>query len=117
MNLIECFKSNLNLWIPAFKQTKTFDRVTRTLIALLASHGRSTVTNAITFQGREQKDWSADYKVFNRAEWRVRDLFRPVLLVGLKSLPLNAPVVLALDDTSLPKTGTKIPRPVGAITP
>jgi hypothetical protein len=61
-------------------------------------------------RGREQQDWSADYKAFNRAEWKVRDLFRSVLLQGLKALPCDAPVVLALDDTSLPKTGTKIPQ-------
>ena len=110
MNILDKFNSNLWLWYPAFKQLKTFERVTRVLTGLLASHGRSTITNSITFRGREQKDWSADYKVFNRAEWWVRDLFRPVLLVGLKALPPEAPVVLALDDTSLPKTGTKIPQ-------
>lgn len=110
MNFLDSFKSNLNLWIPAFKQTRTFERVTRTLMALLASHGRSTLTNAITFQGREQQDWSADYKAFNRSEWHVRDLFKAVFQRGLEALPPEAPVVVAMDDTSLPKTGTKIPQ-------
>lgn len=110
MFFLDRFKANLALWRPAFKQSRTFERVSRTLLALLASHGRSTVTNAITFQGREQKDWSADYKAFNRAEWRVRDLFRSVLLQGLKNLPPRAPVVLAMDDTSIPKTGARIPQ-------
>ena len=110
MGLLERFKANIGLWRPAFKQLRTFERVTRTLLGLLAGHGRSTVTNAITFQGREQKDWSADYKSFNRAEWRLWDLFRPVLTQGTKALPAAAPVVLAMDDTSLPKTGTRIPQ-------
>ncbi len=110
MGLLECFKANIELWRPAFKQLRTFERVTRTLLGLLASHGRSTVTNAITFQGLEQKDWSADYKSFNRAEWRLRDLFRPVLTRGTRALPPAAPVVLAMDDTSLPKTGLRIPQ-------
>jgi len=108
--LLHQFQENLNLWSSAFKQSRTFARVTRTLMALLASHGRSTLTNAITFQGREQQDWSADYKAFNRSEWNVRDLFRAVLAHGLKSLPPESPVVIAMDDTSLPKTGTRIPQ-------
>lgn len=110
MIFLDRFKSNLSLWYPAFKQFRTFKRVTQTLLGLLASHGRSTVTNAITFLGQEQKDWSANYKVFNRAAWSVRDLFRPVLTKGVKALPPTAPVVLALDETSLPKTGLRIPQ-------
>jgi len=110
MIFFDRFKSNLALWYPAFKQYRTFERVTQTLLGLLASHGRSTVTNAITFLGHEQKDWSASYKVFNRAGWSVRDLFRPVLIKGVKALPPTATVVLALDDTSLPKTGIRIPQ-------
>lgn len=104
------FRDNLHLWSSAFKQSRTFDRVSRTLIALLASHGRSTLTNAITFQGREQQDWSADYKGFNRSVWSVRDLFRAVLALALRFLPAESPVVVAMDDTSLPKTGTRIPQ-------
>ncbi|MBS1767713.1 MAG: transposase [Acidobacteria bacterium] len=110
MNLFDRFNANLALWRGAFKQARTFERVTRTLTALLASHGRSTLTNAITFQGREQKDWSADYKVFNRSEWSVQDLFSPVLMEGVAALSPKAPVVLAMDDTSLPKVGGKIPQ-------
>jgi hypothetical protein len=73
MQILEQFKANLERWRGAFKQGRTFGRVTRALVALLASHGRSTLTNAITFKGTEQADWSADYKAFNRAEWVCRD--------------------------------------------
>lgn len=110
MNLLSAFEQNLATWSGAFKQHRTFKRVTQTLKALLASHGRSTLTNAISFQGREQQDWSADYKAFNRAEWQVRDLFGPVLVEGLTGLPAEAPVVVAMDDTGLPKVGHKIPQ-------
>ncbi len=110
MGFLDLFRANLDLWRPAFKQSRTFDRVTRVIQGLLASHGRSTLTNAITFNGREQQDWSADYKAFNRTGWDPRDLFRAVLAHGLKALPPETPVVMALDDTSLPKTGTRIPQ-------
>lgn len=110
MTLLDRFKANLDHWRSAFKQGRTFDRVARTLTSLLASHGRSTLTNAITFQGREQQDWSADYKAFNRSEWTTRDLFSSVLTEGIKALPAGGPVVVAMDDTSLPKVGQKIPQ-------
>lgn len=110
MDVFSRFSANLAQWRGAFKQARTFERVSRTLVALLASHGRSTLTNAITFQGREHEDWSADYKAFNRSEWSVRDLFAPVLLEGVAALPSEAPVVVAMDDTSLPKVGHKIPQ-------
>lgn len=110
MSLLSTLEQYLGNWRGAFKQVRTFERVTRTLVALLASHGRSTLTNAITFQGREQEDWSADYKAFNRAEWSVRNLFSPVLLEGTAALPPESPVVLAMDDTCLPKVGAKIPQ-------
>ncbi|HNX95940.1 MAG TPA: transposase [Holophaga sp.] len=110
MKILEQFKANLERWRGAFKQDRTFGRVTRALVALLASHGRSTLTNAITFKGTEQADWSADYKAFNRAEWVCRDLFRAVLEEGIHALAPEAPVVVAMDDTSLPKVGQKIPQ-------
>lgn len=54
MGFLDRINANLDLWLPAFKQSRNFKRVTRTVLGLLASHGRSTVTNAITSQGREQ---------------------------------------------------------------
>lgn len=103
MSVLRQFKANLDRWRGAFKQTRTFQRVTRALVAQLASHGRNTLTNAITFKGTENQVWSADYKAFNCAEWRVRDpalllstafcpsSFLRVFVVNLFSLSLQCP--------------------------
>ncbi len=59
-------------------------------------------------RGGEQKDWSADYKAFSRSDWKLRDLFRAVLMEGTRIASETGPVVIAMDDTSLSKTGRRI---------
>jgi hypothetical protein len=53
-------------------------------------------------------DWSADYRLFSTARWSARELFAPVL-AGVLGCLKEHPLVVAMDDTHLPKTGTKIP--------
>ena len=59
--------------------------------------------------GREQHDWSADYRVFSRGRFQVSDMFGLVEDHLLERLPAGHAVVTALDDTKCRKTGTKIP--------
>ncbi|MBP1627128.1 MAG: hypothetical protein H6Q00_1603 [Holophagaceae bacterium] len=55
------------------------------------------LTNAILYRGREQADWSADYKLFNRSAIQVPVLFRTVLLESIKKLPEGADIEVAID--------------------
>jgi len=109
-NLLSRFLTYMDRWLPAVKQVRTLDRLKRVTLGLLACQGRSTLTNSILYRGQEQKDWSADYKLFNRSELRTEVMFRTVLLEGIKKLPEGSDIEIALDDTGLPKTGTKIPQ-------
>jgi len=59
--------------------------------------------------GREQQDWSADYRVFSRGRFKPSDMFGLVEDRLLERLPEGQAVVTALDDTKCRKTGTKIP--------
>ncbi len=60
--------------------------------------------------GRDpQQDWSADYRVFSEGRFDVSEMFRVIERHLLAYLPLDAPLVLPLDDTKLRKTGMKIP--------
>lgn len=104
------FNHLLGDWTDAFSQHRTWDRATQVLVGLVACPGRSTLTNSILFRGKGQQEWSADYKVFSRSGWKVVDLFRSVLLEGKKEQASGSRVVIAMDDTSLPKTGTEIPQ-------
>jgi len=93
----------------AFRQHRTWKRAKRLGLSQLACLGRHTVASLICAGGRQADDWSADYRLFARDKWDADDLFVPVVRGTLHMLPDNAPLVTALDDTSLRKTGRKIP--------
>ena len=93
----------------AFPQWRTAVRARRLGLGLLGCLGRHTVTGAICATGRQDDDWSGDYRVFSQSPWSQTDLFAPILQGILDRLAPGLPFVAALDDTRLPKTGTKIP--------
>jgi hypothetical protein len=100
------------LWtecMDAFRQHRTWKRARRLGLGQLACLGRHTVAGLICAGGRQADDWSADYRLFARDKWDADDLFAPVVRGVLHMLPDDAPLVVAIDDTRLRKTGRKIP--------
>lgn len=93
----------------AFRQHRTWKRARRLGLSQLACLGRHTVAGLICAGGRQDEDWSADYRVLARDRWEREALFAPVVRGALQLLPKEAPFVTALDDTSLRKSGRKIP--------
>lgn len=95
---------------PRFDDRRTFDRLRRLCFGLLASSERHTITTMMKNSGRADHDWSADYRVFSRRQWNLREVFgRAILDLALELDPLDSgPVVVPLDDTHLRKCGTKI---------
>lgn len=85
------------------------DRLTRLAIGLLTCTGRHTITGMLSAVGREQQDWSADYRVFSRGRFEPSDMFGVVEARLLEHLLPGQAVVTALDDTKCRKAGTKIP--------
>ncbi|MGH8627087.1 MAG: transposase [Gammaproteobacteria bacterium] len=77
-------------------------------IASLCVFGRRTISRSLGALGRSDCDWSADYKMFSRSRWQPERLFDPVIDEFLERYP-KGPVVAAIDDTKLRKTGKKIP--------
>jgi len=57
--------------------------------------------------GRSDRDWSGDYKMFSRCKWEPERLFDPVIDEYLDRYP-KRPVVSAIDDTKIRKTGKRI---------
>lgn len=106
------FERLIGTWRPSFHQGRTFERTKKTILGLLACPGRATITNSIVYRGLEQEHWSPDYECFSRASagWTARDLFKWALLEGVKETPTDSQIVIALDDTGLPKWGTAIPQ-------
>lgn len=93
----------------AFAQYRTACRARRLALSQLACLGRHTVTGLLCASGRQFLDWSADYRLFSRDVWEARELFVPIARGVVDLLPAGAPVVGAMDDTHVEKTGTRTP--------
>lgn len=85
------------------------DRLSRLAMGLLACTGKHTITGMLSGCGQQQQDWSADYRLFSRGRFEAGNLFGVVEDHLLKRFPSGDPVITALDDTKLRKTGTHIP--------
>ena len=105
--LLETLLELLQGWRPAFRQRRTWVRALALALGLLCGWGRRTLTSALGFWECQQRDWSADYKLFNRSRWAPRNLFTPVLQRAVaRYCPRHIPI--GLDDTRLPRCGKKI---------
>jgi hypothetical protein len=94
-----------------FSQERVFLRVGRQALGLLCALGQRTVARVLAAMGRDQCDWSTEYRLFSRSPWKCRELFNPVLREALVFAgPDDQPLVVAGDFTHLPKTGKHIPQ-------
>jgi hypothetical protein len=106
--LLTRFLALLSLWRPVFRQERSLQRALRQAVGALLVVGSATVTRILASLGRDQQDWSADYKLHARAEWNEQDLFDALLPSALAHCPGRF-VPVALDDTRRRKTGKRIP--------
>jgi hypothetical protein len=102
------FLALLSLWRPVFRQERSFQRAVRQAVGSLLVVGSATLTRILAGLGRDQQDWSADYKLHARADWEEQGLFDALLPSALAHCPGRF-VPVALDDTRLRKTGKRIP--------
>lgn len=69
---------------------------------------RLTLTNLICTGGGQQRDWSAHYRLYSADRVDESVLFDEVRTSLLRALPAQHPLVVALDDTLVRKSGTHI---------
>lgn len=107
--LLETFEELIGGWRKAFSQQRVYGRARRLTFGLLTCLRLHLTSNAICATGRQFVDWAADYRLFSRSPWEPVELFDVVLdqVPGLLD-SASAPLMLALDDTQLPKTSRKI---------
>jgi hypothetical protein len=96
-------------WKDVFSRRESLHRALEHVLVKPLMVGRHTISNTICALGRQQRDWSGDYKLFSRSPWNSEDLFFPVIQHYLERYQ-EGPIGLALDDTGLGKTGKKIPN-------
>jgi hypothetical protein len=75
----------------------------------LVSFGRHTISSLLRAQNRHQHDWSADYRFYSLDRFDEHAVFNQIRRQVQESLPPQSPLVVAMDDSLLRKTGRKIP--------
>ncbi|MBN2091660.1 transposase [candidate division KSB1 bacterium] len=109
MKLIHEFDSLFRQLAPSFAQDRSFQRARTLAFSQLVTFGRRTISRQICSQAEAAGDWSADYKFFSRAKWQPAALFATVLQESARhSHWAHDAIVIAMDDTAIPKTGKKI---------
>ena len=78
-------------------------------MSLLLCLGRRTLTGLLTTSGAAFEDWSAAYRLFSCGRVPVERLFDVVRQEALRELEPGAPILVAMDDTLLRRSGTHTP--------
>ena len=73
--LLDTLLDLLEGWRSVFPQQRTFARATRLALAQVLAPGCRTISRIIAACGLDQRDWSADYRVFSRSPWQQGSLF------------------------------------------
>lgn len=92
----------------AFSSPAALARGRRHIFSQLVCFGRHTVTGLLRNQDRTQQDWTADYRFDSEDRFEADPMFNQVRCEIEKCSPLTAPLVVAMDDSLLRKTGRKI---------
>jgi hypothetical protein len=87
---------------------ESFARARRHCYSHLVCFGRHTVTGLLRAQNRLQEDWSADYRFYSRDRFDEEKVFANIRQEIEKMTPSAAPLVVAMDDSLLRKTGCHI---------
>lgn len=85
------------------------ERIRRHLLTQLFCLGRRTVTGLLTTSGRLDNDWTADYRMYSSQRVNLDKFFTSVRRNLSARLEHGEPLVAAMDDTRVRKTGRKIP--------
>jgi hypothetical protein len=107
-SLLVCLLSVLSEWATSFRQARVFGHAVDLALGLVVNGDRNTLTGVLRALCLEHRDWSAMYRVFSRARFEAWRLFEPVIGRGFSHDHRSGRVVaLAVDDTSVRKTGKR----------
>lgn len=78
------------------------------MLSSLVGFGRHTITGLLRTQNRHQQDWTADYRFYSQDRFDDELVFDLVRQIVESHLDKPQPLVTAMDDSLLRKTGSKI---------
>jgi DDE superfamily endonuclease len=108
-NTLACFQQLWREIEPSFHQQRLADRAQTLALSSLLCFGRHTITGMLSTSGAAFRDWRAAYRLFSEQRVPINDLFAVIRRAVLTELPPQAPLIVALDDSLLRKSGTHIP--------
>ncbi len=91
----------------AFATAEQFDRSVRHLLSQLVCLGRHTITGLLCSQNRQDRDWTADYRHYAQGQAQPEAFFEVSRQEVQAHLAPGEPLVIALDDSLLRKSGRK----------
>lgn len=83
-------------------------RLERHVLAQLVALGEHSISGLLCTAGRQSLDWSADYRMYSRCRVDPERLFAQVRTALLEQHPPDEPLVVAIDDTRVRKSGRKV---------
>jgi hypothetical protein len=78
------------------------------VLSHLVCFGRHTITGLLRNQDRTQQDWTADYRFYSRDRLDEDQVFSQIRAALEKGFAAEAPLVVAMDDSLLRKSGRRI---------
>ena len=105
--LLDTYESLWQECSPAFAQRRLGERARALGLGALVSFGRGTITGLLSACGRQFCDWSADYRLFSERRFDPAIIFGVVRRGVVAQLGERQPLVVAMDDSLLRKTGPK----------
>jgi hypothetical protein len=106
--LLEALLGLLTQWQGVFRQQRSCQRAIRLALAHILTPGQRLLSRLIATSDRQDQDWTADYKLFNRSPWQADTLFAPVIERCLRHCKEQSYLVLAGDFTHLAQSGKHI---------
>lgn len=91
-----------------FSSQESFERSRRHMLSSLVGFDRRTITGLLRTQNLQQQDWTADYRFYSQARFDHEQVFDLVRNILESHLEKPQPLVTAMDDSLLRKTGRKV---------
>jgi hypothetical protein len=107
--LTSCFERLLARCRSASLQERVEARLRHHLDWQMLCLSRHTVTGLLYTGGRQLQDWTADDRLYSQGRVEADQLFDVAREEVESMLPEGSPLVVAMDDSILRKTGKNIP--------
>jgi hypothetical protein len=92
----------------SFGSPESFERCRRHMLSGLVGFGRHTITGLLRTQNRQRQDWTADYRFYSQDRFEGQQVFDLLRQSVTSHLDKSQPLVTAMDDSLLRKTGRKV---------